>query len=184
MTRLAIAAATALALFLAAPPAQAQTSAEGQHGVTGPVTTTSDIAGGAFSPERRRDTVTPVIQAAVERAAWRIRTRLASGALTDAAGRPVPVAPQITVLQAFQGDTLALAAVVDALGAPEAHGLRVSLDGLLNGLSLAQLARAAADFNRLVETADPGILANPPAEFLVVHAVLHSLASAAIAASR
>jgi hypothetical protein len=180
MTRSAMAAVAALGALLGATTLDGQVLPTSQPGVTGPLITASDVSGGAFSPGNERDTITP----AVERAAWRIRTRLAAGALTDAAGRPVPVAPQITVLQAFQGDAVALAAVVDALGVPEAHGLRVSLDGLLNGLSLSQLARAAADFNRVVEAADTGILANPPAEFLVVHAVLHSLASAAIAASR
>jgi hypothetical protein len=179
MTRSAMAAVAALGALLGATALEGQVLPTSQPGVTGPIITASDVSGGVFSPGSERDTLTP----AVERAAWRIRTRLAAGALTDAAGRPVPVAPQITVLHAFQGDAVALDAVVDALGVAEAHGLRVTLDGLLNGLSLPQLARAVADFNRVVEAADAEILANPPAEFLVVHAVLHSLASAAIAAS-
>jgi hypothetical protein len=182
MTRASIATAAALALLLAAPALEAQTSTDGQHGVTGPPTTTGDIAGGAFSPGTDPVVATPAIAAAIGEAATAVTADLTAGTATDATGNPIPVEAQTAVLWAMQGDAASLAAVVDAIGVAEAAALAESLDGLLSNPQPGQLAQAVSDFNSVIDAASADFLANPPAEFLAVHAALDALTTAGIAA--
>jgi len=183
ITRTAITVAAVFAT-LGGAALEAQVSPHSQPGVTGPVITTSDVAGGAFSPDADVAVASPAVRVAVLRAASRISLRLSAGTATDPTGRPLPAAAQPEILRALQGDSIALERVVGAIHVPGASALRASLDLLLVDPQPGQVVRAVAEFNRVVDAASAEILADPPEEFRVVHALLHALASAAIAASR
>lgn len=180
MTRTIMAAAAALA-FLAAPIAlEAQNRVPVQHGVTGPVTTTSDIAGGAFSPEAAAGAVAEALQ----RASSSVTTRLTVGTLTGPDGVRLPIPVQARVLRGLGDDAAELDALVSALGTPEAVHLRVSLSRLLLDPQPGRVARAAEDFNTFIDAADHRLLADPPGELVALHVVLNVLSLAAIDAAR
>jgi hypothetical protein len=180
MNRTFIATTAAVALLLCATGLQAQVSPTSQPGVTGPIITTSDVASGAFVRANAANAGSTVDA----RAAAIVTTRLAMSGLTDLAGFRVPVELQVRLRRALEGDTATLAALVAAIPAAEATALRQSLDRILVAPRPGQFARATDDFNRVVERADPGLLADPPAEFLAVHAILRALAAATLEASR
>lgn len=179
MTRTMIAAAAALALSAAATGLQAQASPPIHTTVNGPIITTGDVAGGMFAPDNGH-----LHPTAMDRAAAAITTRLTFGGLADPVGETLPLDLQITLRRALHDDAAALAALVEAIPVPAAAALQRSLRRILAEPEPGQLGRAVADFNRVVDTADAAVLAEPPAEFLAVHAVLHALIAAAIDASR
>jgi non-ribosomal peptide synthetase component F len=167
----------AAVLLLVGAPLDAQNAAGGMHGVSGPVTTTGDIAGGAFSPERDWDSLPPEIAAAIRQAANGITARLMAGTVTDRAGDSIPAHAQATVARALEGDEVALDALVAALDVPEGAALRRSLGGLPERPQ--QLGRAVRDFNLVVDALSAERLADPAPELRAVHAVLASLILAA-----
>jgi hypothetical protein len=174
-------AAPLLSLFLLAPALHAQTSVEWRHDVTGPMTTSSDIAGGAFSPANDARLATPAMVAAMDLAAAAVTARLAAGELTDMAGDTISGAVQQTLLRALRGDASALAAVAAATDPAGAAALGPSLDRLLIEPS-RRLGPAVRSFNRVVDSAGETLLASPSPEFLAVHAVLRALTAAALSA--
>jgi hypothetical protein len=165
-----------LGALLGALPAQAQ--AGNASDVTGPITTGGDIVGGIFAPAPAPaggSTATGVA-GGMAAAAPAVSAALSTGSLTATtpSGQTVaiPATTQAALLAVLTGaDAPAdFAAALGASGAPAAGQLMQALGGLLS--APAQLPQAVALFNALVQDASPAFLANPPAEFLAVHATL------------
>ena len=127
-------------------------------------------------------------------------SELAIGTLTTAEGAPIPIGSQgklyvlltnsattasappaaETVATAGQGPGVAPVSTptvsafymaLSAAGAP-ADAKLVSLIESLSGLSADRVPTAVKNFNEFVAVASPAFLANPPADFLALHAVL------------
>lgn len=172
-------------------PARAQISPTGNASdVTGPIGTTGDIVGGAFTPAPGTVAAeaSPAVAAAVNAAGTAVIAALTGGTLTATtpSGQTVviPAAAQATVLAALTGSAVSaeLAAALDASGSGAAGELAQALVGLLSSPATGQLAEAIGFFNAVVGDANSAYLANPPAEFVAVYAVLVTLTAAAQAA--
>lgn len=168
---------------LAAHPLHAQMG--NASDVTGPITTSGDIAGGAFRPEAvATSAASPAASAALEAAGRSLSASLAAGTLsaTSPSGSIVRIAPdvQADLLATLNGGgpAAALLADLEASGSTEAGQLALALRGLLASPSNDQLAAAVGLFNATVKGAGDGFLDNPPAGFVGVHAVLAALAAA------
>jgi hypothetical protein len=179
-------------------PAGAQTG--NQSDITGVITTTSDIAGGAFAPGGTITTFTnPDIQAAVDEAAALISTQLAGGALPVAATNTPITSISATVQQSLQslltetGNVAAVSSQIESalINAPGAtnttenttlvRNLITSLQGLTAGGSVSppELVAAAEAYNAVIDASNGAFLTNPPPELLAIQSALSRLVNAA-----
>ncbi len=182
-------------------PAGAQTG--NQSDITGVITTTSDIAGGAFAPGGTITTFTnPDIQAAVDEAAALISTQLAGGALPVAATNTPITSISATVQQSLQslltetGNVAAVSSQIESalINAPGAtnttenttlvRNLITSLQGLTAGGSVSppELVAAAEAYNAVIDASSGDFLTNPPPELLAIQSALSRLVNAALEA--
>lgn len=172
---------TLLLLLCSVSPAPAQSG--NQSDVTGPIVTSSDIAGGAFSAQEDDQEITgfayadPAAQVAVNtilsNVAPQLQTILGVDLVTDIDG---PSADQQQTL-------------INTL-ANEARGVSVSqaerLVGVLvriwqsQAVSPAELLEAVTAFNDIVGTADDDYILNPPTLFQQIREVLNPLVLAAL----
>jgi hypothetical protein len=159
-----------------------------QSDVTGPPTTTSDIAGGIFSPSTGTVAVpaTPAASASLAAVAQTVNAAITSGSLRTRSGAPIPAAAQ-SQIAAVLNDSLpttrpaaelsALLAQVGVAGMTVA-ALAESLTGLLSNPAPGQLAAAVGNYNEMIQSAPASLLLNPPPQLLAIQAVLARLSAA------
>lgn len=180
--RIHLSAAVAVAAaLLAAAPAYGQ--AGNASDVTGPNTTGSSIAGNMGAPSGGGGTVSasasPAVAAAVGAAAASVSSSLSAGSLTTPSGVAIPAAAQASVLAVLTGSAPSATLAAAMGGGAAAQALAEAMSGLISSPDPGQLAAATGHFNAMVLAADASFLANPPAEFLAVMAVLSTMVGAA-----
>jgi hypothetical protein len=137
-------------------------------------------------------------------------TALGSGSLTSSSGAIIPISAQVKVYAVLtrSGATTGSASELDtpdgkpaaavkerldanfarlsaplAAAGPSAEATLPPLMRSLSGLAynLDWLPTAIIDYNNFVQSASPSFLANPPPEFVALHAALEKLTTAAVA---
>jgi hypothetical protein len=132
---------------------------------------------------------TPEIRAAVANAATSVTTALSSGSLRTSSGAIIPASAQAHTYSVLIADpTLpASSAVISAAlstAGPKANAIVPSLMRRFSklGSNPENLPSAISRFNRFTKAASGEFIANPPPEFLALHAVLARLTAAASSA--
>lgn len=185
---------TFLMILLTASPAPAQTG--NQSDATGPIPSTSDIAGGAFSTTGGgTETVFQggsSVQASVNQAGVSLASQLSANSLTTASGSAIPAPSQQSVLNLLTADsttqasasintiTTALATGINAPPGTAVAELVSSLLGLLaeGKVSPQQLKNAITSYNELIRSSNAEFLSNPPAELIAIRVSLSRLIEA------
>jgi hypothetical protein len=182
-------AGAALALCLVASPAMAQSGDASD--VTGVNVTSSTIAGGFFTPSSGTVSLPGSSAGALSTASAGVRSSLKAGSVTGG-GISVSGAGLQTVRDLVTGPVnpsvaiqAQISAALSSSGAPAVvvSGLIDALAGLLQNPTPANVGSAAKTFTSLVNDASGAFLANPPAEFETIYAVLFTLVTAAYSAS-
>ena len=129
---------------------------------------------------------TPEVTAAVANATSSVTNALSSGSLRTSSGVIIPASAQAHAYSVLIADpTLsASSAVISAAlstAGPEASAIVPSLMRSFSGLGSnpAQLPSTISKYNRFTKAASGEFIANPPPEFLALHAVLARLTAAA-----
>lgn len=178
-------------------PAKAQVG--NQSDVTGAIITTSDIAGGTFTPSSRGRGTKAVfarssVQVAVNRAAANAIAQLKGNSITSLTGAPITPSTQQTLLSVLtsgsgQGN-VGISQIANALNSAQGgftgnqvRQLAASLGGLLaNGrVNPAKLAAAVNAYNAVINASSAQFLNNPPPELRAIQSVLSQLVNTALA---
>lgn len=179
-----------LLVIAIAPKAQAQAAIQSDitgniitnlSDITGPIVTTSDIAGGAFAPGAGRRTYLAFRNSSVE-----VAVNQAALSLNSQLGQPLAsllTATGNVDVSASQLET----GLINATGGPSAttaRSLSSSLRGLTAGgrVNPAKLAAAVAAYNALIDSSDGLFLRNPPEELLSIQSLLGALVNAGLGA--
>lgn len=184
-----------LIVLQTASPAPAQNG--NQSDITGPIPTTSDIAGGAFTTTTGGGGTETVFsggataQASVNQAAATVSSQLSAGSLSAPAGGSISASAQTAVYNILTANAelgSSLSAVANSLtsapGAPPATAVQNLLDslvGLLRGrkITAAKLLAAIRAYNSMIDASNAAFLSTPPAELLAIQAALSKLIAAA-----
>lgn len=176
-------------------PVMAQTG--NQSDITGPILSTSDLAGQTISLPITT-TVTGLgfqggepAQISVNQTAASVNTQLANNGLTSPTGTPISPTVQQPILSILTADaqagnniTAVTAALTTVPGAPPLSVIQNLLDGL-NGLTSggavnpANLLAAVQTYNEMILASNEAFLASPPAELRAIQASLAALVEAA-----
>lgn len=184
---------TFLMILLTASPAPAQTG--NQSDATGPIPSTSDIAGGAFSTTGAGSQTVfsnSNAQIAVNQAGVSLASQLSANSLTTASGSAIPAPAQQSVLNlltvssttqasgSISSITNALATGINAPPAAVVAELVSSLLGLLaeGKVTPQQLKNAITSYNELIRSSNAEFLSNPPAELIAIRVSLSRLIDA------
>lgn len=180
-------------ILLTASPAPAQTG--NQSDATGPIPSTSDIAGGAFSTTGAGSQTVfsnSNAQIAVNQAGVSLASQLSANSLTTASGSAIPAPAQQSVLNlltvssttqasgSISSITNALATGINAPPAAVVAELVSSLLGLLaeGKITPQQLKNAITSYNELIRSSNAEFLSNPPAELIAIRVSLSRLIEA------
>lgn len=179
-------------------PATAQTG--NQSDITGPIPTTSDIAGGATPTTQTQGATETVfqggvsVQAAVNQAAATVVSELTANTLSDTTTTsPIPPATQQAVLslltatsstQAAASINTITTALTSSPGSPPVavvQELTSRLAGLLAAgkVSPEELKAAIRAYNAMILASNTEFLNNPPAELIAIRVSLSRLIAAA-----
>ncbi len=176
-------------------PVMAQTG--NQSDITGPILSTSDLAGQTISLPITT-TVTGLgfqggepAQISVNQTAASVNTQLANNGLTSPTGTPISPTVQQPILSILTADaqagnniTAVTAALTTVPGAPPLsviQNLLDSLNGLTSGgaVNPANLLAAVQTYNEMILASNEAFLASPPAELRAIQASLAALVEAA-----
>jgi hypothetical protein len=186
----------AFLIFLqTASPAPAQNG--NQSDITGPIPTTSDLAGGAFTTTTGTGGTETVFtggataQTSVNQAATTVSSQLSAGTLSAVSGGSISAPAQTAVYNIMAANTCtgaSVSAVTNALtsgpGAPPepaVQNLAKTLVCLLKGgkVTPAKLLSAIRAYNATIDASNAVFLSSPPAELLAIQAALSKLIAAA-----